>query len=92
MEHQIVRDKKICGGKACIKGTRIRVIDIIERYKFLKEQPEQIAAVFDIPLDAVFTAISHYYKHTDEIKKEIENDKEFVRKIKNEMKAVAYAT
>ncbi len=91
MEHEITRDRKICGGKACIKGTRIRVIDIIERYKLLKEKPEEIATAFDIPIDSVFTALSYYYKHTAEMKKEIDDDKELVKKLKGEMKSVAYA-
>ena len=92
MEPEIVRDKKICGGKACLKGTRIRVIDIIERYKILKEKPEEIATSFDVPIDSVFTALSYYYKHTAEMKKEIDEDKELVKKLKGEMKSLTYAT
>ena len=91
MAHKIVRDKKICGGKACIEGTRIRVIDIIERYKILKEKPEEIAAAFDIPIEAVFAALAYYYEHAAEMKKEIDNDKELVKKIKSELKSIAYA-
>ena len=91
MEHKIIRDRKICGGKACIKGTRIRVIDIVERYKLLKEKPGVIASAFDTPIDSVFTALSYYYRHTAEMKKEIDDDKELVKKLKGEMKSVAYA-
>ena len=91
MAHKIIRDKKVCGGKACIKGTRIRVIDIIERYKIIKEKPEEIATAFDVPIDAVFAALAYYYEHSDEIRKEIDNDKEFVKKIKSELKSIAYA-
>ena len=92
MEHEIIRDRKICGGKACLRGTRIRVIDIVERYKILKEKPEEIASAFDIPIDSVFTALSYYYKHTAEMKKEIDGDKELVKKLKGEMKSLTYAT
>tara|TARA_Y100000310_G_scaffold329780_1_gene400259 strand:+ start:4238 stop:4510 length:273 start_codon:yes stop_codon:yes gene_type:complete len=89
MAHEIVKHQDICGGKSCIKGTRIRVIDIVERYKIIKELPEDIASVFDIPLDAVFSAISYYYQHPKEIRYEIEQDKELVKKMRSEM--VAYA-
>lgn len=92
MAHEIIHDNKICGGKACIKGTRIRIIDIVERYKLLKEKPEEIATALDISIDAVFAALSYYYKYPSEIKKEIEDDREFVKKLKSEMKSVAYAT
>jgi len=83
----ITHDSKICGGKACIEGTRIRVIDIIERYKILKESPEDIAEGFAIDIDAVFAAISYYYKHTAEIKESIDNDRKFVEKMRKELKA-----
>ena len=91
MAHKIIRDKKVCGGKACIKGTRIRVIDIIERYKILKEKPEEIATAFDVSIDAVFAALAYYYQHSADIRKEIDNDKEFVKKIRSELKSIAYA-
>lgn len=91
MAHKIARDKKICGGKACIEGTRIRVVDIIERYKMLKEKPEEIANAFDIPIESVFAALAYYYEHAAEMKKEIDNDKELVKKIKSELKSIAYA-
>lgn len=92
MTAEIVRDSEICGGKACIKGTRIRVIDIVERYKFAREQPEEIAAAFDLPVETVFAALSYYYAHMPEIREELERDKELVRKLRAEMQPVAYAT
>src|SRR3989338_11559874 len=82
---KITHNPKICGGKACIEGTRIRVIDIIERYKILNESPEEIAEGFAIDIDAVFAAISYYYKHTAEIKNEIDKDKAFVEKMRKEL-------
>ena len=82
---QIVRNPRICGGKACIEGTRIRVIDVIERYKILNESPEDIAEGFAIDIDAVFAAISYYYKHVSEIKNEIDQDKEFVKRMRKEL-------
>ncbi|MBI2575951.1 DUF433 domain-containing protein [Candidatus Woesearchaeota archaeon] len=92
MEHEIIKDPKICGGKACLKGTRIRVVDVVERYKILKEKPEAIAAAFDIPPETVFMAISYYYGHLSDIKKEIEKDKTLLLRLKEGLKSVAYAT
>ncbi len=91
MSHEISREKGVCGGKACLRGTRIRVIDIIERYKVLKEMPEEIAAAFDIPIDSVFSALAYYYKNAGLIKREIEEDRAFVKKLKASMKSVSYA-
>ncbi len=58
----ISSNKDTCGGKACIEGTRIRVIDVVERYKILRERPEDIASLFNIPIEAVFAALS-YFNH-----------------------------
>lgn len=85
---QITRNPRICGGKACIEGTRIRVIDVIEHYKILKESPEDIALGFGISIPAVLTAISYYYEHAAEINREIDEDKAFVEKMRKEMHAV----
>ena len=92
MATEIVHNVDICGGKACLKGTRIRVIDIVERYRFLHEQPEEVAAAFDLPVEAVFAALSYYYAHMPEIREEIEKDKELVQKLRTEMQPTAYAT
>lgn len=89
---EIVQDKEICGGKACIKGTRIRVIDIVQRYKLLKEKPEEIAAAFDIPIEKVFLALLYYYQHPSEMKQEMQQEKAFVERVKTELKSAAYAT
>lgn len=92
MEAEIIHDKEICGGKACLKGTRIRVIDIVERYLSLKENAGEIAEAFGIPIQYVFEALSYYYSHSLEIKKEMEGDKALARKLKEELKSVVYAT
>ena len=82
---EITRNKEICGGKACIKGTRIRVIDIVERYKILNEKPEEIANNFGISISAVFAALWYYYEHPQEMQEEIEKNKESIRKLRQEL-------
>jgi uncharacterized protein (DUF433 family) len=59
----------VCGGKACIDGTRIRVMDIV----VLHEQgmsPEQMLNYYSsrpLTLSEVHAAIAYYYDHKDEI-------------------------
>jgi uncharacterized protein (DUF433 family) len=64
----ITKDPEICGGKACIDGTRIRVMDIValEREGYA---PEKMLNVFAVPLTLgqVHAALSYYYDHKDEI-------------------------
>jgi len=63
----------ICGGSARIKGTRIRVSDVIRwiRGGFSKEE---IAKELRIDVKAVEDALIYYNKHKEEIDSEIEEE------------------
>jgi len=64
----ITKDPEVCGGKACIDGTRIRVMDIValEREGYV---PENMLNVFAVPLTLgqVYAALSYYHDHKAEI-------------------------
>ncbi|HEX9726621.1 MAG TPA: DUF433 domain-containing protein [Vicinamibacteria bacterium] len=64
----VTKDPEVCGGKACIDGTRIRVMDIValEREGY---PPEKMLDVFAVPLTLgqVHAALAYYYDHKDEI-------------------------
>jgi uncharacterized protein (DUF433 family) len=64
----ITKDPKVCGGRACIDGTRIRVMDIVA---LLEEgiTPEKMLTMFAVPLTLaqVHAALAYYYDHKDEI-------------------------
>jgi len=64
----ITKEPEVCGGKACIDGSRIRVMDIValEREGYA---PEKMLNVFAVPLTLgqVHAALSYYYDHKDEI-------------------------
>ena len=93
-KQQITRNRDICGGKACIKGTRIRVIDIVERYLFLRENPEDIATAYDISVSWVFAALWYYYENLAEMRDEMNKDKELITRLRGkiEQRQAAYAT
>ena len=64
----ITKEPTVCGGVACIDGTRIRVMDVV---CLLKEgrTPEQMLEVFSVSLTLgqVHAALAYYYDHRDEI-------------------------
>jgi uncharacterized protein (DUF433 family) len=64
----ITHDPKVLGGRACIDGTRIRVIDIVELLRQGKK-PDEMLNVFAVPLTLaqVHAALAYYYDHPDEI-------------------------
>jgi uncharacterized protein (DUF433 family) len=69
----------VCGGIACIDGTRIRVMDIVclEREGY---RPEQMLNVFAAPLTLaqVHAALGYYYDHPAEIDASFAEDRRIV--------------
>ncbi len=73
----ITKDPEVCGGKACIDGTRIRVMDIV----CLQEEgytPEQMLSAFatatPLRLSQVHAALTYYYDHKEEIEASFDED------------------
>lgn len=62
----------VCGGRACIADTRIRVLDIVglERRGF---DPEEMLRMYAVPLTLaqVHAALAYYYDHPEEIEASI---------------------
>jgi uncharacterized protein (DUF433 family) len=73
-EH-ITKDPEVCGGKACINGTRIRVIDIVVLHEMRGYAAEEIVGsmYLGITLADVYASLAYYYDHRQEI------DADFVR-------------
>src|SRR3990172_5192139 len=75
----ISKDREVCGGKACIEGTRIRVMDIV---CLLEEgySPERMLDAFATPLtlSQVHAALTYYYDHKDEIEASFAQDERVV--------------
>lgn len=65
-EH-ITKTPGVCGGKACIAGTRIRVLDVV----YLHDRgvaPADIAAAWHgVSVSDVHAALAYAYDHPDEI-------------------------
>lgn len=65
----ISKKAEVCGGKACIDGTRIRVMDIVA----LQSQGCTIEEMLDhfdsrpLTRAEVYSALAYYYDHQDEI-------------------------
>lgn len=63
----IVKDLEVCGGKATIDDTRVRVMDVVF---FHKEglTPEQIREHYEnLSMEQIYAALSYYYGHQEEI-------------------------
>jgi uncharacterized protein (DUF433 family) len=71
----ITKELGVCGGKACIDGTRIRVMDIVS----LKRQgyaPEKMLEAYpSLNLAQIYAALSYSYEHPEEIEASFEEDR-----------------
>jgi uncharacterized protein (DUF433 family) len=75
----------VCGGKACIDGTRIRVLDIVG----LRQrgfEPEEMLNMYAVPLSLaqVHAALAYYYDHPDEIEASIREGPKLVARIRRD--------
>jgi len=72
----------VLGGKPCISGHRIAVAHIAEMYLKMGISIEEIAGKYDLSLASVHAAMTYYYDHREEIRKQIEDDELFALEMK----------
>ena len=69
---RIVKTSGTCGGRACIAGHRVRVLDIVVWHEYQGMTPDEIASqVPTITLADVHAALAYYFDHVAEIQEEI---------------------
>jgi uncharacterized protein (DUF433 family) len=71
-EH-ITKTPGLCGGRACIAGHRIRVMDIVLWHEEAGKSAAEIVATFPgISVADVYAALAYYYDHRAEIEADFE--------------------
>ena len=70
----IYRNPKTRGGRPCIVGTGLRVMDIVSAMIFADRSPDQLAQDYDLSLAKVHAALAYYYDNKDEIDEDIRED------------------
>lgn len=65
---QITKNPRVCGGRACIDHTRIRVMDIVQLEREGRT-PEDMQDIFAVPLTLaqIHLALAYAAEHGDEI-------------------------
>ena len=80
-EH-IVKTPGLCGGRACITGHRIRVMDIAVLHEKRGLSPEEIVHQYPgIALADVHAALTYFLDHREEIEDEFRQDEEAVSRL-----------
>jgi len=73
---RIVRSPDVCGGKACIAGHRVRVLDVVSWHEHQGMTPDEIVShVPSITLADVHAALAYYFDHIEEIQQEMQAER-----------------
>jgi uncharacterized protein (DUF433 family) len=79
----ITKDPEVCGGRATIDGTRIRVLDVWD----LKQRgltPEQMVGEYPLTLAQIHAALSYAYENIAEIEAALEEDDQAGERIRRD--------
>jgi uncharacterized protein (DUF433 family) len=83
LANRITSTPGVCGGKPCIAGTRIRVLDVYAMYELGGKTPDEIVAAYPhISLAKVHSALAYYYSHMDEIRQSYRDEDRIVDELK----------
>ena len=81
----VTKTPGVCGGKACITGHRIRVIDIVVWHEMRGISPEEIVGQFPgITLADVHAALAYYFENRERVDADIQEAESFVAQMKAE--------
>ncbi len=80
---RIGRTPDVCGGKACIVGHRVRVLDVVVWHEHQGMTPDEIVShVPTITLADVHAALAYYFDHIEEIQHEMQAERVFAEEFR----------
>jgi uncharacterized protein (DUF433 family) len=79
------KNSDICGGKACVKGRRIRVQDVAYHSEWCDWSADQIAEEFGLSLSQVHGALAYYFDNLEENREEMRESERLFEKLKSEI-------
>jgi uncharacterized protein (DUF433 family) len=81
----ITKDPGVCGGKACVDYTRIRVMDVVLLHR-RGLKAEDMAEYFSVPLSLaqIHGALAYYYDHPEEVERDILDGKRIEAEIERD--------
>ena len=80
---RISRTPNVCGGKACLAGHRVRVLDVVVWHEHQGMTPDEIVShIPTITLADVHAALAYYFDHIEEIQQELRVERSFAEEIR----------
>ena len=84
-KERITRSPDVCGGRACIAGHRVRVLDIVIWHEQQGLSADEIVLqVPSITLADVHAGLAYYYDHRQETQEEIRAEREQADEFRSE--------
>jgi uncharacterized protein (DUF433 family) len=81
---RITKTPGVCGGRACITGHRVRVLDIVAWHEHQGMTPDDIVShVPTITLADVHAALAYYFDHIEEIQEELRTERAYVEEFRD---------
>ena len=75
LTQHITKTPGVCGGRACIAGHRVRVMDVVVWHEMRGYSPDQVVDLFPgISLADVHAALAYYFDHRQEIEDEFRKE------------------
>ncbi|MBI3742320.1 MAG: DUF433 domain-containing protein [Chloroflexi bacterium] len=82
LKSYIVKTPGVAGGRPRIAGHRIRVQDVAMASERMGLSPDEIADEYELTLGEVYAALSYYFDHRAEIRRNIERDRKYAAGMK----------
>jgi uncharacterized protein (DUF433 family) len=80
---RITKTPGVCGGRACIVGHRVRVLDIVAWHEHQGMTPDDIVShAPSLTLADVHAALAYYFDHMAETREEMRTERELVEKFR----------
>src|SRR5687768_683033 len=84
----ITKTPGVCGGKACIAGHRVRVMDVVVWHELRSLSPEEIVYQFPgITLASVHAALAYYFSNRQEIEADFRAEEAGAEKLKSQYRS-----
>ena len=76
---RVTRTPGVCGGKACIAGHRVRVMDVVIWHEHMAMSADEIVdQIPTLTLSDVHAALAYYFDHIEEIREDMRREEHFV--------------
>lgn len=83
--NRIAKTLGVCGGKACIAGHRVRVMDVVLMHEHLKMSADEIVAAYPaITLSDVHAALAYYFDNVEEIREDMRRNDELAEQFRHQ--------